>query len=162
MEKKPVDRRRHKRFYYKNGGPFAVTGPDPSNLGQVINISLGGFAFQYLDNGKKWLNDFIDFEIFFGKDVVPLHNIKLETVFDTNENCPSTFCSKELRQRGVKFINLTFEQKNLLQQYIDQQMCGKCRAFDSCSEYEIECKSACIYDISFAKAHKFMHVQQAG
>ena len=90
MEKKElVEYRKQKRFYYEKGGPFAVTGPDSAHLGQVVNVSLGGFAFRYIENGKKWLNDSVDFEVFFGKDFLPLHNIQIETIFDTNKNCPS-------------------------------------------------------------------------
>ena len=96
MRKKELaEYRKHKRFYYEKGGPFAVTGPDSTHLGQIVNVSLGGFAFLYITNGKKWLNDSVDFEVFFGKDFWPLHNMQIETVFDTNKNCPSTFISKK-------------------------------------------------------------------
>ncbi len=153
-KKELVEFRKHKRFYYEKGGPFAVTGPDSLHLGQIVNISLGGFAFRYIANGKKWLNDLVDFKVFFGEDVFPLHDMQIETIFDTNKNCPSTFISKNLRHRGVRFVNLTPEQEDLLQTYIDTHICGRCMNFEQEAPSEIECKSACIYDPSFIKAER--------
>ena len=54
------ERRKHKRFKAKRGA-FAVSLPNFDKLGQIENISEGGFAFQYMGDvdgrdklSQKW------------------------------------------------------------------------------------------------------------
>ncbi len=45
------ERRKHKRFKVKQGA-FAVASPDYNKLGQIKDISEGGLAFQFIEDGE--------------------------------------------------------------------------------------------------------------
>ncbi len=42
------ERRKYTRYSIKNGS-YATISPDSTKLGQIIDISMGGLAFKYID-----------------------------------------------------------------------------------------------------------------
>jgi hypothetical protein len=50
--KKVVEKRKHKRFRSKDLA-YAAFGSKAMKIGQIIDISLGGLAFQYIADGDQ-------------------------------------------------------------------------------------------------------------
>lgn len=104
-----LDRREHRRFEVMSG-VFALN----SRFGQVIDISLGGIAFHYIDH-QPWSARTTEYGALFGEDDLCLDNIPMQTV--TDEALPGELATT-IRRRGLKFGPLTPAQKNLLEHFI--------------------------------------------
>ena len=64
-EKEASERRKHERHNVEED-IFAMIGPPPSDIGQIVDISLGGFAFTYKGR-KKRLKKTTDTALLFGE-----------------------------------------------------------------------------------------------
>lgn len=106
--KKIVERRKDKRYRAKEGA-YAAISPHSRKLGQIIDISMGGLSFKYIDNSD-------------GQEEKPERSIFLSSLgyyvgelpFKTIEDCEITnypsFSSMRLKKRRVKFTELSFKQ----------------------------------------------------
>ena len=70
---KIISRRIHKRFKVKEGA-FAVLFQNSSKLGQITDISMGGFSFRYCDS--QFIDNDRDGQAFFYHD----HRMQLENL----------------------------------------------------------------------------------
>ena len=103
------ERRKHRRFKVLSG-VFAIN----ARFGQIIDISLGGIAFHYV-NQKPWSTKATEHGALFGEDDLCLDNIPMRTVSDA----PSAGeLATTIRRRGLKFGPLTLAQINLLEHFI--------------------------------------------
>ena len=76
---KTISRRIHKRFKVKEGA-FAVLFQNSSKLGQIIDISMGGFSFCYSDS--QFIDNDRDGQAFFYHDRRrPLENLSFFDIF---------------------------------------------------------------------------------
>ena len=50
--KKIVERRKNKRYKAKEGA-YAAISPHSRRLGQIIDISMGGLSFKYIDSNDE-------------------------------------------------------------------------------------------------------------
>gem|GEM_PF-1108631 len=107
------DRREHQRYRLRQG-VFAGFRP---NMGEIIDISLGGVLFHYLEFAQKGRenNDFL----LCSEDGCCLDNLPCRVVSDTV--LPSESCLSQIitRQRRIVFHRLTDEQQGLLHDFID-------------------------------------------
>lgn len=114
-----VERRKHRRFQPKDGTFVATAG----NLGQILNISMTGLAFSYVNwDDKTGNNGELDI-IFDGNDL--LNNIPYKTVSECviENKFPS---SPILMKRcGLIFGELTSSQKTLLENFIRHHTIGE-------------------------------------
>ena len=102
------DRRKHKRFKVRSGTcKFAEKSAD------IIDISMGGMAFSYIDDGK-WTNETFDRGMLLGEKDLRIEEIPLKIISDCAINSGLTITSR----RGVKFGKLTDKQLAQLEYYI--------------------------------------------
>ncbi len=111
------DRREHPRYRVSNEA-LAILKPHPIKLGQIINISEGGLAFQYL--GEDKINaQYIELDIFVSKNGKQFNAFPFSKVRDFQIS--SQFeKSTPIRQLCVKFDDLSVEQKSLLKNFINE------------------------------------------
>ncbi len=109
------DRREHPRYKVSNEA-LAILKPHPIKLGQIINISEGGLAFQYL--GENIIDSkYVELDIFVSKSgkqftAFPFSKVRdfqISSQFDK---------STPIRQLCLKFDNLSTEKQFLLKDFI--------------------------------------------
>ena len=108
-----IDRREHKRYALRQG-VFAGFRP---NMGEIIDISIGGALFQYLEFAKG-TNEQTDF-IICSEDGCCLDSFPCRIVSDRVLASESSLSQIVTRQRRVMFDQLTDEQQGLLYDFID-------------------------------------------
>ena len=117
MEKKKfTERRKLKRFQVQDGA-FAVVRPELTRLGQIINISYEGLAFQYAVTANQ-KNGASELDIFLTGDAFYLENMSFETVSDRRATRKSSKGFLPLRRCSVRFKDLTGPQIARLEYFI--------------------------------------------
>jgi len=107
-KKRTVERRKNKRYRAKEGA-YAAISPHSRKLGQIIDISLGGLSFKYIDNNDE-REDEPERSIFLSSLGYYVGELPFKTIEDYEiKNVPS-FSSMKLRKRRVKFAELSFKQ----------------------------------------------------
>ena len=108
------ERRQHVRFQPKEGAFVATAG----NLGQILDISMAGLAFSFVNWDDQTSNSGELDIIFDGNDL--LNSLPYKTISETviENKFPS---SPILMKRcGLEFGKLTAEQETLLELFIKQ------------------------------------------
>lgn len=123
MKSKPPfdapNQRNHERHPLKDKEGFYVLLSSPQHLdrkilGQVIDVSLGGLAFRYMETGKK-VRGSAELLIYrFEAQKKPI-TIPCQVIYD--DELPNTFSlSPPIFHRcGVRFVSLTTHQKGQLE-----------------------------------------------
>ena len=114
--KKLAERRKLKRFQVKDGA-FAVVRPEFTRLGQIINISYEGLAFQYPVTANQE-NGASELDIFLAGDGFYLENMSFEAVSDRRATRKSSKGFLPLRRCSVRFKDITSSQTVLLEYFI--------------------------------------------
>jgi hypothetical protein len=114
--KKLAERRKRKRFQVQRGA-FAVIRPEFTKLGQIIDISHDGLAFQYPVTANQEDGAF-ELDIFLTGEGFYLERMSFETVSDrgATRKSPKTFIP--LRRCSVHFKDLTDIQIARLEYFI--------------------------------------------
>ncbi len=110
------ERRKDKRFKARDGA-VAVVGGDTYLVGSVIDLSIKGLSFRYIDDGKKKDNA-SELAIIVTGQGFYLRMIPVSTVYDIKEKSKVSFISIKMRRRGVQFGRLTVFQVALLRYFI--------------------------------------------
>lgn len=109
-ENYPEDRRQHERFKLK-GLAFAILKSDTDeDLGQIVNLSKGGLAFQYFV-GRKRVTDARYLDIMLTKNALYIDKIKIRCVADFEIENELPFSSISKRQQSLCFEDLSEEQQ---------------------------------------------------
>ncbi len=103
-----VERRQHKRFEAKSG-----TFKSESVEGEIIDISMGGFAFSYRDS-EEWTNETFDVGMLLGEKDLCIEDVPLRIISD----CAINRGLSMTRRCGVKFGKLNSKQLAQLEYYI--------------------------------------------
>ncbi len=111
-----IERRKHKRYNAKEGA-YAAISPHSQKLGQIIDISMGGLAFKYIDNSEK-PEDRQEQSIFLSSLGYYVGELPFETIEDYEITNYPSFSSMKLRKRRVKFTELSFKQLFDLDHYL--------------------------------------------
>lgn len=86
-------------------------------LGPVIDISMGGLSFRYMDDKiENAMTNF--FGIFLGSDNILIDRIKSQTVSDKVTAKGTSFLQTQSRQRSIQFVSLTSAQQKELENFI--------------------------------------------
>jgi len=120
-KEKFIERRKHKRFKVK-GGAFAVSTSDCKNLGQIKDISKGGLAFQFIENGEQAKGS-IEIEIFSTVGDFYLKKLPVKTVLDFEVDNTVSSNSMPMRQWSMQFVELNYFQKLLLDFFLQKYTC---------------------------------------
>nr|MBF0222585.1 PilZ domain-containing protein [Desulfobulbaceae bacterium] len=108
-----ADRRRHERVSLRSG-TFAGCSP---NVGEVVDISLGGISFSYVEFGgdRSPSSNFI----LCGTDGCCVEDLSYAVVSDKVFHNSSALSHIVTKLRRIKFTDLTEDQIRMLQDFID-------------------------------------------
>jgi hypothetical protein len=113
--KEAVERRKHERFEVPIGA-FVVLGPHSTQVGRIIDISMGGLAFRHVD--KEQPSDALhELDVFHIENDFCLKHLPCETV-SALETYESPFGSFVIRESAVQFGDLTSDQRSQLEYFI--------------------------------------------
>jgi hypothetical protein len=113
---KPIENRVFSRFRLKNG-LNAYRSSDGSELGQVVDISRGGMAFDYIaDMDVPKGGFFIDLRS--GRESPALRRLPVHAVSDMDTGRMAPFSNIPIRRCGVKFNQIPVSRKTQLQMLI--------------------------------------------
>ncbi|MBW2368960.1 MAG: PilZ domain-containing protein [Deltaproteobacteria bacterium] len=109
------DRRKHPRYRVKDK-VFAVHWMAPTRIGQIIDVSLSGLAFSYLDQ-HPYPDEPTEIGILFSDDKFFLKQIPFQSISDTA--IPGhPLSSVAMRRHGGQFTELTPAQEKELHYFI--------------------------------------------
>ena len=117
--KRTVERRRNKRYKAVEGA-YAAISPHSHKLGQIIDISLGGLCFKYIDtSGDDMPPEKLPEEaVFLSSMGCYVGDLPFKTIADYELLNNPTFSSMKVRKRHVKFTDLSFKQLFDLDYYL--------------------------------------------
>jgi hypothetical protein len=125
-EKKPTERRKHKRFQMPTGA-FVVLGPHGKILGKVVDISVSGLAFGYI-NGQGPLKGLSELDMFFMDIGFCLREVRFKTAWDFEIPNELPVNSETMRRSGVRFKKLRRSQRSQLKCFIENHTLGQMQA----------------------------------
>lgn len=111
------DRREHKR-YNACDGSFAAISPNSFKLGQILNISRGGLAFQYIETNRNNTHNIEEKNLFLSSKRYYVQGIPFKTVVDRPIPNDNPFSTITMRQCAIQFGEMSFEQMINLDNYI--------------------------------------------
>ncbi|MCK5542785.1 MAG: PilZ domain-containing protein [Desulfobacterales bacterium] len=116
-----TERRKHTRFSIKNGS-YATISPNSSKIGQIVDISMGGLAFKYIDTKPDKNKNKRQETLFLSSMGYYVGNIDFKTVADYEvpgcEIPESPSGAMKIRIKHVKFTDLKLKQLFDLDYYI--------------------------------------------
>ncbi|MCK5313150.1 MAG: PilZ domain-containing protein [Desulfobacteraceae bacterium] len=119
------ERRKFTRYPIKNGA-YATISPESTKLGQIVDISVGGLAFKYIDTEPdtlKTAGSQSQETLFLSSMGYYVGDIDFKTVSDyeiPDCNIPeASFDTMKIRVRHVKFTDLKLKQLFDLDYYIE-------------------------------------------
>ena len=117
--KRTVERRKNKRYKAVEGA-YAAISPNSHKLGQIIDISMGGLAFKYIDTSNDDTSQSLDAEetIFLSSMGYYVGDLPFKTVSDYEMTNAPSFSSMKVRKRHVQFTDLSFKQLFDLDYYL--------------------------------------------
>ena len=117
--KRTVERRRNKR-YKAIEGAYAAISPNSHKLGQIIDISMGGLSFKYIDTSKddKESDNLPEDAVFLSSMGYYVGDLPFKTVSDYEITNAPSFSSMKVRKRHVQFTDLSFKQLFDLDYYL--------------------------------------------
>jgi len=122
-EKDITDRRKHERYNIEDD-IFAMIGPPPSDIGQIVDISMGGFAFTYKGR-KKRLKKTADTALLFGERALGNHAapLRCEAMIVSSSDAPDQKQTDLTAKKrcSMQFGELTYYQKLWLESLIQKQ-----------------------------------------
>ena len=117
--KRTVERRRNKRYKAVKGA-YAAISPNSHKLGQIIDISMGGLSFKYIDTSKddKESDGTPEDSVFLSSMGYYVGDLPFKTVSDYEITNAPSFSSMKVRKRHVQFTDLSFKQLFDLDYYL--------------------------------------------
>ncbi len=117
--KRTVERRRNKRYKAVEGA-YAAISPNSHKLGQVIDISMGGLSFKYIDTSSDDSENsrLPEESIFLSSMGYYVGDLPFKTVSDYEITNAPSFSSMKVRKRHVQFTDLSFKQLFDLDYYL--------------------------------------------
>ncbi|MEN8142964.1 MAG: PilZ domain-containing protein [Thermodesulfobacteriota bacterium] len=110
-----IERRKHKRYKVKKGScqVDSKTESKSQKAGEIIDISMGGLAFSYLEDGE-WTDESFDQGMLLGEKDLCVEDLPLKVISDCAINTGITIT----RRCGMQFGKLTPKQISQLEYYI--------------------------------------------
>ena len=105
----------HQRFKVYDAA-LIVFDPNIVQGEEIIDLSMGGVAFNYVDEGKR-LSETFELDIH-ATDAFRLGKVKVRTISDT-VICELVHQSKVIRRIGGEFLNLTPVQEYDLKKFLE-------------------------------------------
>ena len=134
--KRTVERRKSKRYKAADGA-YAAISPKSHKLGQIIDISMGGLAFKYIDtNNGDIKNDNIENKndseesIFLSSMGFYVGDLPFKTISDEEVTNAPSFSAMKVRERKVQFTDLSFKQLFDLDYYLRNNVTDQTEKLD--------------------------------
>jgi len=121
--KEVVDKRKHTRFRSQDLA-FAAFGSHIKEIGQIIDISMGGLAFRYIADGDQ-LNESRELEIYLANNGFHLEKVPFNTISDFELTSEFPLSSIRMRRRGMQFGELLQTQVSQLEYFIQNHTVGE-------------------------------------
>lgn len=122
-EKSRVERRRHARFRVPKDACVALRS-DYLRVAQIERVSMDGLEFSYVaDDGP--VTEPFELDIFLAGGAFYLYKVPFKTLSDYETSNDTPFPGLPLRRCGVQFGELTPNQKNMLEYFIQNHTVGK-------------------------------------
>ena len=120
--KKTTERRKDKRYKAVEGF-FAATSPTSYKLGQIIDISVGGLSFEYIDTSSSEIDNqgFSKGNILLSGKEYHVGDLLIKTIADNEITDVPSLISMKLRKQRVQFRDLSAKQMSDLDYYIKLQ-----------------------------------------
>ncbi len=117
--KRTVERRKNKRYKALEGA-YAAISPKSRKLGQIIDISMGGLSFKYIDtsNTDEQDDQLPEETVFLSSMGYYVGDLPFKTVEDYEVTDTPSFSSMKVRKRHVQFKDLSFKQLFDLDYYL--------------------------------------------
>lgn len=117
--KRTIERRRNKRYKAMEGA-YAAISPNSHKLGQIIDISMGGLSFKYIDtSGDDETPQMpMDETVFLSSMGYYVGDLPFEVIADYEVTNAPSFSSMKVRKRHVRFKDLSFKQLFDLDYYL--------------------------------------------
>ena len=118
--KRTVERRKNKRYKAVEGA-YAAISPNSHKLGQIIDISMGGLSFKYIDTSSDDSGEgsrMPEETIFLSSMGYYVGDLPFKTVSDYEVTNAPSFSSMKVRKRHVQFTDLSFKQLFDLDYYL--------------------------------------------
>jgi hypothetical protein len=113
-----IERRKHRRLQVQDIA-FAVLRDQGRQLGQIMDISMGGLAFNYIAGGGNADSAF-ELDILLAYKGLYMKKIQFKTISDFQIANKSPFSPMTMRRHGVKFRKLTPKQTSMLKNFIQE------------------------------------------
>ena len=110
--RKRTNERRKSKRYKAVEGAYAAISPSSHKLGQIIDISMGGLAFKYIDTKNDGTTNQTQAEesIFLSSMGFYVGNLPFKTISDNEVTNTPSFSAMKVRERRVQFTDLSFKQ----------------------------------------------------
>lgn len=108
-----IERRKHRRFQVQSIA-FAVLRDQGRQLGQIVDISMGGLAFNYIAVGGNADRAF-ELDILLAYKGLYMKKVQFMTISDFQIANKSPFSPITMRRHGVKFGELMPKQRSIRQ-----------------------------------------------
>lgn len=117
--KRTIERRKNKRYKAVEGA-YAAISPNSNKIGQIIDISMGGLCFKYIntENESEEPAHRNQESIFLSSMGYYVGDLPFQTIADYEMTDTPSFSSMKVRKRHVKFTDLTFKQLFDLDHYL--------------------------------------------
>ena len=117
--KRTIERRRNKRYKAVDGA-YAAISPNSHKLGQIIDISMGGLSFKYIDTShdEKESDGTPEEAVFLSSMGYYVGDLPFKTISDYEITNTPSFSSMKVRKRHVQFTDLSFKQLFDLDYYL--------------------------------------------
>jgi hypothetical protein len=122
-QEKIVERRKHKRFLVQEG-VYALLKNNSSKLGQIENISRGGFALSYIVDGEQ-LHEAFKVDIFISKIGYCLRDVPSKKISDLHIDNKLPFSTFSIRQARIQFNELNHSQLSQLDNFMRDYTTGE-------------------------------------
>jgi len=118
-----VERRQIKRFKVADGA-FAALVNHGSQLGQIRDISKMGLSFRYIDSEEEH-TDGRELKIILGSGGLCVDKVPFKKITDFEIKNEFSFSSIKMRHLGLQFGKLTPEQRDRLNNFIQNHTVGE-------------------------------------
>ncbi len=114
--KETIEQRKHRRFKVEDGA-FAVPRPRSAVMGKIIDISLGGLTFGYMENQGKVIEPF-ELTIAMRCHGFKLDKVPCKIITDRQSSADSPEIPAGSRRCSVQFGDMTTSQIEKLEYFI--------------------------------------------
>ncbi len=119
LQPSKVERRKHERIFLHKDA-FAVIKPGSSRLlVPVLDISLGGLAFQYMDK-LKWRDGSVRIDLIIPEEEFYLQALPVKRIVDMEIVQPLPSGRTNVRKQSLQFDDLSTVQSSWLDHFIRQ------------------------------------------